>query len=620
MKEYKYLMNVNSPDDLKKLSSEETIEYCKEAREFIVQHVLENGGHLASNLGAIELTAAIHRVFDLPEDKVVFDVGHQSYLHKMITGRRDMFDTLRKPGGLSGFETRKEGEYDFFGTGHASTSISAALGFAVACKMDGRENYAVAVVGDGAFTGGMIHEALNNCSPDMRLIIVLNENEMSISRNIGGFSEYIARIRSSKRYYNFKRRVRNGISKIPIVGKRLVEFIRRRKKSIKNLLFSSNYFEDMGIYYLGPCDGNDLYRTERLLREAKNSNRCTIVHIKTKKGLGYQAAEEDPGAYHGVSPCGSIKCDTFSNEFGKLMIKKGEEDKDICAITAAMASGTGLEEFAKKFPDRFFDVGIAEEHAATFAAGLCAAGKKPVFAVYSTFLQRCYDNIIHDVALQKLPVVFAIDRAGIAEADGPTHHGIFDVSMIMSVPDTVMYAPLDFDGLEKCLNAAFASSYPSFVRYKSGGDTQLPTTLYNAVYNGKVRDFIRTTSNDPCANAVITYGKISEQCYSAVSRAKNEGMDVSLIILEQLKGDCELPDIIASMIMEGEGKIIFVEEGIRNGGAAEYFISALSEKACFRNKSFSAVAINDFALSKKNENIYQTCGMSGNDIYKLLKH
>lgn len=618
MKEYKHLNRINSPADLKALSKDEVVEYCGEARDFIIENVLENGGHLASNLGAIELTAAIHRVFNLPDDKVVFDVGHQCYLHKMITGRRERFSELRRPGGLSGFETRKEGEYDFFGTGHASTSISAAMGFATAEKLRGGDNWAIAVVGDGAFTGGMIHEALNNCSPDMKLLIILNENEMSISKNIGGFAMYIARIRSSKKYYNLKRGIRKGIVKIPLIGKPVVEFIRKQKKSLKNLLFSSNYFEDMGIYYLGPCDGNDFARTERLLAEAKSSGRCTLVHLKTKKGMGYKLAEENPGSYHGVSPKGSEKVETFSKRFGSLLVERGKKDSDICAITAAMASGTGLDAFEKEFPERFFDVGIAEEHAATFAAGLSAAGKKPVFAVYSTFLQRCYDNIIHDIALQKLPVVFTLDRAGIAEADGPTHHGIFDVSMIMSVPDTVLYAPLDFAGLERCLDAAFESKLPAFVRYKSGGETKLPVGMYNPEYKGKIKEFILTSSKTPCKNVIITYGKLSGEGAKALIKLNEMGIEASLIVLEQLKGDDSLTDVISSLIKEGEGRVVFAEEGMENGGAAGFYMPLLAKNERFEEKSFITLAIKDFAPSEKGKSGYESCRISAEYIVKAI--
>lgn len=620
MKDYKYLEKINSPQDLKALKHNEVIEYCAEARDFIIENVLENGGHLASNLGAIELTAAIHRVFDLPDDKVVFDVGHQCYLHKMITGRRDMFGELRRPGGLSGFETRKEGEFDFFGTGHASTSISAAMGFAASQLIDGGQNYAIAVVGDGAFTGGMIHEALNNCSPKMKLIIILNENEMSISKNIGGFAMYIARIRSSKKYYNLKRGIRKTISKIPLIGKPIVEFMRKQKKSLKNLIFSSNYFEDMGIFYLGPCDGNDYVRTERLLKEAKDSGRCTLVHLKTKKGLGYKPSEDNPGSFHGVSPKNSVKVRTFSQEFGELITNKAKEEKSICAITAAMSSGTGLDIFAKEFPERFFDVGIAEEHAATFAAGLCASGKRPVFAVYSTFLQRCYDNIIHDIALQKLPVVFTLDRAGLAEADGPTHHGIFDVSMIMSIPDTVMYAPLNFKGLAKCFDAALNEKLPSFVRYKSGGETVLNPEIQveNAFFNGKTKDFILTSNKNETENVIITYGKLSSEASTAVAELTKSGKNISLIILEQLKGDDEIADCIASLIKEGDGCVLFAEEGILNGGAASVYMSMLRKNPKLQSKRFKILAIEDFGLSKKNETIFQTCGISYQDMINAI--
>ena len=410
---YPYLSRVNTPDDLKTLSQDELTALSAEIRDFLVKRVSINGGHLASNLGVVELTLAIHRVFSTPKDHLIFDVGHQSYVHKLLTGRRDRFETLRRGGGLSGFPKRSESEHDCFGAGHSSTSLSAALGFAESDRLAGSDAYTVCVFGDGAYTGGMIHEALNNCSRKLRLIIIINENEMSISKNIGRFARNLSRLRSSRGYFRTKSATATLLGKIPLLGRPLVNLIRNIKIAFKNMLYGSNYFENLGLYYLGPIDGNDEAAVERLLQEAKTTKQSCIIHVKTKKGKGYAPAETYPDLFHGVSPSKSTvpEGNSFSQEMGETLCKMAEENPKICAITAAMADGTGLTGFAEAYPNRFFDVGIAEEHAVTFAAGMAANGYRPVAAIYSTFLQRAYDNILHDVALQRLPVVFAVDSA-----------------------------------------------------------------------------------------------------------------------------------------------------------------------------------------------------------------
>ncbi len=614
--EYKYLGKVNCPEELKKLSLTECEELCGEIRKELIKTVSKNGGHLASNLGVVELTVAIHRALSLPEDKLIFDVGHQSYTHKLLTGRFGEFDTLRTPGGLSGFECRREGKYDAFGVGHAGTSLSAAIGFAEAERIRGGNNFALAVVGDGAYTCGMIHEAMNNCSSDLKLIIVLNENEMSISKNIGGFANYIARVRSSKKYYSVKRSVRLCISKIPLVGKSFVKFIRNRKKSLKNTLFQSNFFEDMGIYYLGPCNGNDLARMENLLHEAREYGGCSIIHVKTKKGQGYTPAEEDPGYYHGISPEGTVKTPTFSEHFGEVMVKRGKNDKKLCAITAAMSYGTGLEGFAKEIPERFFDVGIAEEHAAAFAAGLCAAEMKPVFAVYSTFLQRSYDNIIHDAALQSLPVVFCIDRAGLAMADGPTHHGIFDVSMALSVPRTKIFAPIDFEGFDRAFEEAMREKEcPVFIRYKSGNETKL--TGFSRCGENGMSMFLKKNYTGKADSVIITYGRIVTEAQKALE-AYGGREKTGIILLEALGKDRAFADMIASHISDKKGKIVFLEEGIRGGGMGMTLMSMMGTDARFKNKELEIFAIDSFGISKKGEELYKTCKISAGDVLEFL--
>ena len=425
------LSNIKSPSDVKSLSREELLALANELREILISSVSVTGGHLASNLGAVELSIALHYVFDSPRDHIIWDVGHQCYAHKLLTGRAERFDTLRTPGGLSGFTKRSESEHDPFGSGHSSTSLSAGLGFAVADKLDKKKTFTVAVIGDGAFTGGMVSEALNNIDPSLPFIIIFNENEMSISKNVGAFARYISNIRSTKKYFTVKNNTKSALSRT-VLGIKLANGLRRLKRKIKNNIYGSNYFENIGLKYLGPVDGNDTEKVIELLEQARKRGTSAVVHLKTKKGLGYPMAEAEPEKFHIVYPK-EIPEKTFSSVFGEHLEDIAEKNERVCAITAAMSHGCGLDNFEKRFPDRFFDVGIAEAHAATFAAGLAAAGKIPVFAVYSSFLQRSYDSLVHDIALQELPVVVAIDRAGLADADGPTHHGIFDVSFLTGI-------------------------------------------------------------------------------------------------------------------------------------------------------------------------------------------
>ena len=433
---YPLLSKVNSPTDLKALSAKEIKPLCEEIRTYLIEQISENGGHLASNLGVVELTLAIHRVFQSPKDHIIFDVGHQCYVHKLLTGRRDVFSTIRQSGGISGFPKRAESEHDAFGTGHSSTSLSAALGFAEADLINHSDAYTVCVLGDGAYTGGMIHEALNNCKSGLRLIIILNENEMSISKNNGRFAKSLSKLRASRGYIKTKNFFGRFFRMIPFIGKWIFQRLLRFKKGMKAAVYGSNTFEDLGLFYMGPADGNNEQIVERLLREAKDSGCSCIIHLKTQKGKGYTPAEQTPDRFHGMAPSAveSSEGITFSGAMGTHLSQMADADGQICAITAAMADGTGLDCFGKAHPRRFFDVGIAEEHAVTFAAGLAASGFKPAVAIYSTFLQRAYDNLIHDVSLQGLPVVFFVDRAGLNAGDGPTHAGVFDVAFLSQVP------------------------------------------------------------------------------------------------------------------------------------------------------------------------------------------
>ena len=594
--EYKILSKINCPEDVKALPHDEILPLSEEIRAFMCEKVDKQGGHLASNLGVVELTLAIHRVFDCPKDHIIFDVGHQSYVHKILTGRKDGFDTLRTPGGLSGFTKRSESEYDAFGAGHSSTSLSAALGFAEADKLAGRDSYTVAVVGDGAYTGGMIHEALNNCRPKLNLVIILNENEMSISKNIGQFANQIAKIRSSKGYYRAKRRIMNMVTGIPLIGKFLFRRIARVKVNMKNRLYGSNCFEELGLYYLGPIDGNDYDLVERVLAEAKNMHRSTIIHIKTKKGKGYAPAEAEPAKYHGVPPKGSEEKRNFSQEFGDILCDMAREHGDICAITAAMSYGTGLEEFRRSFPKRFFDVGIAEEHAVTFAAGLAADGARPFFAVYSSFLQRAYDNILHDVVLQGLPVVLCVDRASLAPSDGATHHGIYDVAFLNTIPNIEIYTPSSFAKLKEALKSAYDRALPCAVRYPNSSELVLPESFCDE------GDFMYDFKNEKPERVLITYGKIAQEAL----KAKKE-LDFGIVILEKIRPYSETAKKIKS-ILPLSSKLVFLEEGVYAGGAGMMLRDELK-------RDMTVLAIKDsFGEGKIGESLYESCGISAKHI------
>ncbi|MDD3439132.1 MAG: 1-deoxy-D-xylulose-5-phosphate synthase, partial [Clostridiaceae bacterium] len=475
---YKILDSINSPADLKKLSYQELEVLSKELRDYVIKVVSENGGHLASNLGVVELTLALHRVFDTPGDKIVWDVGHQSYIHKIITGRRESFKTLRKINGISGFPKREESVYDSFETGHSSTSISAALGMAKARDLAG-ENYSVAaVIGDGALTGGMAFEALNHAGDfPTNLIVILNDNKMSISHNIGGLSNYLSKLRTEPLYFKMKGRIEAFLHRIPVIGGSMYRGAERLRDWMKYLLVPGVIFEELGFKYFGPINGHDIRKLEDVIKRAKSYNGYPVlIHVVTTKGKGYSIAENKPDIYHGISPFfienGELKSKnsrkTYSEIFGDTMLKLADKDNKIVAVSAAMAEGTGLSAFASKYKDRFFDVGIAEQHAVTFCAGLASEGFRPVFAVYSTFLQRAYDQIIHDVCMQKLNVVFAIDRAGIVGSDGETHQGVFDITYLRHIPNIRIMSPKDGNELSEMLKMALSLEGPTAIRYPRG--------------------------------------------------------------------------------------------------------------------------------------------------------
>ena len=619
-KNYKVLDKINCNADVRALSREEVPQLCSDLRDFLVDNVTRTGGHLASNLGVVELTTAIHRVFDLPRDRVIFDVGHQSYVHKILSDRKNRFCTLRQPGGISGFEKLGESEFDAFGTGHASTSVSAALGYAEADRLSGKGNYTIAVLGDGAFTGGMVHEALNNCDRDMRLIIILNENEMSISRNTGSLAKQIAKTRSSKGYLRFKRGTSGVLSKIPLIGKPLLHGMRHVKSAAKRMLYGSSYFEGLGLKHLGPIDGNDYGAVEHLLEEAKRVGSSVILHVRTKKGKGYAPAEENPSRYHYV---GADYSGNFSEHFGNTLVELAKNDDKVCAITAAMQDGVGLTAFANSYPDRFFDVGIAEGHAVTFAAGLAAAGMKPYVAIYSTFLQRSYDNIIHDVALQNLPVRFIIDRASLADGDGPTHHGIMDVSYISSIPDICLFAPATFASLDRFLAASLKTVVPMAIRYPNIKDDAKITEMF--FKNGDTDMVAHKNFDDIEGNkaVIITYGRIVGEAMVAAAKLCAQGVQCGIILLETLKPYSISVSRIADWLPKGPCAVVFLEEGIKNGGAGMITFEKLREKYAelVKNKNMHILAIDDnFAVRTQEESIFRTAKISANDILRDIVH
>ncbi len=471
------LEQIKGPENLKNMSPEELCVLAGEIRTFLIEKISHTGGHLASNLGVVELTIALLRTFDLPKDKIIWDVGHQSYTHKILSGRMQEFDELRQYGGLSGFPKRKESPYDAFDTGHSSTSISAGLGIAQGRDILGEDYKVVSVIGDGALTGGMAYEALNNAARMKKnFIIVLNDNKMSISENVGGMSRYLGGLRTGNGYNDLKKNVADTLERIPVVGERMIDRIKRTKNSIKQLFIPGMLFENMGITYLGPVDGHNIQALCKVFKEAQKLDHAVLVHVLTKKGKGYEPAEKNPAAFHGVSPfdiktgrpVAEKKYPTYTDVFSKKLCQLGETHPELVAVTAAMPDGTGVAAFGKRFPDRFFDVGIAEAHAVTSAAGMAAAGLRPVVAVYSSFLQRGYDQILHDVCIQNLPVIFAVDRAGLVGSDGETHQGIFDYSYLTSIPNMSVTAPKNLWELRAMLDFAMDYKAPFAIRYPRG--------------------------------------------------------------------------------------------------------------------------------------------------------
>lgn len=565
------LDRVNSPKDLKKLNENELEELCSDIRKMLINTVSKTGGHLASNLGVVELTVAMHKVFNSPQDQIVFDVGHQCYTHKILTGRKDKFDTLRCEGGISGFTRPVESEHDIFSSGHSSTSISAAVGLARAKQIKGEKGKVIAVIGDGALTGGLAYEALNNSGNDnSNLIVVLNDNNMSISKNVGSMAKNLTTIRTSKKYVTFKSKLQHQLARIPKVGTEINRFFTYVNTKIRKLIYKATFFEDLGFRYYGPIDGHDIDALVDVFNAAKAHNHSVLIHVNTVKGKGYYPAEKNPTQFHGIGkfdintgePMSSGK--NYSACFGETMCNFAKNDARICCVTAAMAEGTGLCKFAEEFPKRFFDVGIAEQHAVTFSSGLAKNGLVPVFAVYSTFLQRSYDQLVHDVAMQNLKVIFAIDRAGFVGADGESHQGVFDTSFLNSVVGLTVFAPSNFSELEAMFYLGIYKTQGAVaIRYPRGNE-EIVSVKYD--YNHENYTVIGDESNKKC---IVSYGR--EFCESAKAYAELD--DVFLIKLNQIK---PIDDTVCEHLKKCE-TVYFYEESIKSGSVGEIFASMLIE-------------------------------------------
>lgn len=587
-----YLEHIKEPNDIKQLDMEELEVLAEEIRSFLVEKVSKTGGHLASNLGVVELTMAMHLNLDLPKDKIIWDVGHQAYTHKILTGRKKGFEDLRTYGGMSGFPKRKESDCDAFDTGHSSTSISAGLGYVCARDIKNEDYHVISVIGDGSLTGGMAYEALNNAATlNTNFIIVLNDNKMSISQNVGGMSRYLDSLRTAEAYSDLKNIVETAVGSIPIGGELMVNQIRKTKNSIKQFLVPGMFFEDMGIKYLGPVDGHDLKALNRIFREAKRVNGPVIVHVLTTKGKGYVPAEDDPSKFHGTGPyvietgesLGGNEKDSYTTVFSKVMVDIAKHDETVVAITAAMEDGTGLSAFHKYFPDRFFDVGIAEGHAVTFAAGLAAAGLHPVFAVYSSFLQRGFDQIIHDVCLQNLPVVFAIDRAGLVGSDGETHQGVFDLSYLSLIPNMTIMAPKNKWELADMIRFAVKFQGPIALRYSRG-------TAYDGFqeYRAPIKYGKSEVIFEEKDIAILGVGNMFESASKVRLLLKEAGYDCSLVNARFVK---PIDEEMIAELTKSHKLIVTIEENVRIGGYGEKVQEFLSDNNL--NTSVLNIAIPD---------------------------
>ena len=612
MAENKFLDKINSPADVKKLSVPQLEQLAKEIRQLLISVISHTGGHLAPNLGVVELTLALHKVFNTPEDKIIFDVGHQAYIHKIITGRREQFPTLRQYGGLSGFPKRSESEHDAFGTGHSSTSISAALGMACARDLQGEDYNVVAVIGDGSMTGGMAFEALNNAGMlHKNMIVVLNDNEMSISKNVGAMSEYLYQLRTGETYNKIKNDIEGWLKNMEF-GSDVLKAIRRLKGSVKYLMVPTSIFEELGFTYLGPVDGHDLDGLLDVLQAAKKIDGPVMVHVLTKKGKGYKPAEESPNKFHGTGPFDIATGKKITNPnapvsytevFGKTLSKLADTDDKIVGITAAMPDGTGLNIFAEAHKDHFFDVGIAEQHAVTAAAGMAAAGMKPVAAIYSTFMQRAYDSIMHDICMQKLHVTLCLDRAGLVGDDGYTHHGVFDYAYLRSIPNMTIMAPKDENELQHMLKTALDFDGPVSVRYPRGSGVGVALdTQWQDLPIGKAE--VLRTGKDVCFWAI---GSMVQTALDAAELLEAQGISAGVVNMRFAKPlDVELLREHA----QSYGKIITLEEGVLGGGVGSAILEELNENNLLEQCEGRCVGIPDeFVMHGDKKLLFRDLGL-----------
>ena len=612
------LDNIRQENDIKNLNEEDLALLAEEIREFLIEKISATGGHLGSNLGAVELTMALHLALNLPEDKIIWDVGHQSYTHKLLTGRRSGFDTLRKYGGMSGFPKRRESECDAFDTGHSSTSISAGLGLVKARDLNGEKHLVVSVIGDGSLTGGMAYEALNNAARlDSNYIIVLNDNNMSISENVGGVSKYLNNVRTADGYLDLRDGVYNTLKDMPKYGNQMVKFIRRAKNSVKQLVIPGMLFEDMGITYLGPVDGHDIGQMVRVFNVAKRVKKAVLVHVLTQKGKGYLPAERHPARFHGAEP---FEVETglpthprakanYTDIFSTVMTKLGQRDEKVVAITAAMPDGTGLKRFRNMYPERFFDVGIAEEHAVTFAAGLAAGGMKPIVAIYSSFLQRAYDQILHDVCIQNLPVVFAIDRAGLVGSDGETHQGIFDLSYLSSIPNMHIMAPKNKWELSDMMKFAIGFGAPIAVRYPRGEAYDGLKEHRKPIVYGKSEWIYE--EGDICLLAV---GSMVKTACQVREQLKEKGYSCSLINARFVK---PLDEDTIESAYDAHRLFVSMEENVASGGYGEKVREFLDRKKW--GKAFLSIAIPDAYVEHGNvELLRQEIAIDADSVTKRI--
>ena len=588
----KVLDNINTVDDLRKLTLQEKKELAEELRNLIIETVSENGGHLASNLGVVELTIALHSVFNTPIDNIIWDVGHQTYVHKILTGRKKDIKSLRKFGGIAGFPKANESEFDSFNTGHSSTSISVALGMARANKLAGKKDKVVAVIGDGALTGGMAQEALNDAgSSGNDVIVILNDNEMSISKNVGGITFFLSKLRTKRTYTRTNEIIKKCLNKIPFLGSLSIKVIKKIKRGIKQLFISKMYFEDLGFTYLGPVDGHDLQKLESILTKSKYVNGPVLIHVITKKGKGYKYAEENPDKFHSTSAFDienglskKQKGKDYSAVFGNKLVELAEKNEKIVAVSAAMIDGTGLKEFKTKFPKRIFDVGIAEQHAIGMAGGLAKQGYKPFVSIYSSFYQRAYDQVIHDICIQNLPVVMCVDRAGIVGNDGETHQGIFDMAFFSLIPNITIMAPKNFEELEKMLEFSVNINSPVVIRYPRGGEGKIKFDSTLDIKYGESE--ILKCGNDI---TIIAIGKMVERAMEVADLLNKKGLSANVVNARFLKPFDT--NKIKELIIKTK-KVVTIEDGILRGGLASSVEEVISELSAY-NIEFLKFGYND---------------------------